>query len=107
MAGSLARSSVAGLNVGLGEGLPMADKVKLTDSLLKRAHKAAVRFAALNAKITAAFEQRYGCTYSDVDCDHLIDSLDYGQGGAPSVADCDRDMVGCGRALLSSGKTGE
>lgn len=83
----------------------MAGKVKLTDSLLKRAHHIAIQHSALNHKLTKAFEQRYGCTYSDVDCDSIIDSLDYGHGPPVTVEFCDSAMLACGRAhLVSSGK---
>jgi hypothetical protein len=48
-------------------------------------------------------EKRYGCTHADVDCDVLIDALDYGTSALnPTVADCDREMDLCGVAPLGS-----
>lgn len=81
--------------------------VKLTNALLLQAHRAAIRHGAMNAQLTKAFNARYGCTYSDVDCDTLIDSLDYGNGPLVTVADCDRDMANAGRpASPLSSETG-
>lgn len=76
-------------------------KVRLTDTLLKRAHQAAIRHNTFNARLTKAFEQRYGCTYSDVDCNSIIDSLDYGNGPLVTVQFCDSAMAACGRNVLA------
>jgi hypothetical protein len=81
---------------------PVMGKVRLTDALLKRAHQAAIRHSALNQKMTHAFEQRYGCTYSEVDCDWIIDGLDYGTGPTLTVAMCDVAMAECGRKVLTA-----
>jgi hypothetical protein len=69
---------------------------KLTASLLRRACEAAKTHAALVAKITEAFEERYGTTHSAVDCDWLIEALDYGGGDVSTVAECDEAMALCG-----------
>lgn len=77
-------------------------KVKLSDALLRRAHRAAVRHSALNQQLTKAFQERYGCTYSDVDCDNLIDALDYGAGSEPTVESCDAAMSESGCEVISA-----
>lgn len=46
----------------------------------------------MQAELTEAFEERYGCTYSDADADAIIDVLDYGGGERITLADCDREM---------------
>lgn len=76
--------------------------MKLTNALLKRAHLAAVRHSALNAMLTKAFNERYGCTYSDIDCDNLIDALDYGAGSLPTVDICDEAMAELGHPAVTS-----
>lgn len=80
---------------------------RLTDNLLKRAHAAAVRHNALNAKLTSAFNERYGCTYSDVDADWIIDSLDYGSGSEVTVEQCDQIMTDAGRPPVTSQVRGD
>ena len=74
--------------------------------LLTKACRAARAHARLNHKITDAFEARYGCTYSDVDADSLIESLDYGS-VTVTVAECDADMTLHGKppTALSARKT--
>lgn len=72
---------------------------KLTNSLLKRACKISNEYAEIQAKLSEAFEDRYGTTYSDVDCDQLIDILDGGTGVSSiklTVSDCDNYMNDCG-----------
>ncbi len=64
--------------------------------LLKRAAKAAKEQKLLNNQLTQAFEDRYGCTYSDVDADELIDCLDYGHGGSFKASEVDEIMSRCG-----------
>lgn len=76
---------------------------QLTNSLLSRAFKAAVKARELNAELTEAFNARYGCTYSDVSCDGLIDALDYGTARSyPTIDVCDMLMAACDRPALSS-----
>lgn len=75
---------------------------RLTNSLLRRTHLAAVRHNALTAQITEAFEERYGCTYSAVDEDCIIDSLDYGSGNTVTIEECDRLMAEAGHPALTS-----
>lgn len=69
---------------------------KLTQRLLDRAVRIAKAAAKVQGELTEAFEQRYGLTYSDVDCDALIDIFEYGGGARVTVADCDREMLLCG-----------
>ena len=57
---------------------------------------AAKEHARLSSQITEAFIERYGQTHSDVDCDHLIDALDYGLKDISSLAECDKAMALCG-----------
>lgn len=67
---------------------------RLTTALLRRAAKLAEQHKEMNHLIGALFEKRYGSTYSDVDCDPLIDTLDYGLGGLDlTLAECDRLMA--------------
>lgn len=68
----------------------------LTNALLRRAHKVAVKQSAISSELTAAFEERYGATYSDVDEDMIIDALDYGVGGPVTLAECDNLMTAAG-----------
>lgn len=74
---------------------------KLNAALLRRAVNAAAKAKAVQAELTAAFNDRYGWTYSDVDCDALIDVLDYGGNSHLTVADCDREMALCGAPRLA------
>ncbi|UQS95242.1 hypothetical protein Pam5_26 [Pseudanabaena phage Pam5] len=69
---------------------------KLNQRLLDRAVRIAKAATVVQGELTAAFEERYGLTYSEVDCDALIDVLDYGGGARLTVADCDREMLLCG-----------
>lgn len=72
---------------------------KLTQRLLNRAAAAAKRHNDMSQEITAAFLERYGQTHSDVDADFIIDVLDC-NGGAITVAECDREMANCGAPRL-------
>lgn len=69
----------------------------LTRAVLKRAHEAAVAHSRAQALLTDAMRDRYGCTHSDVDCDHLIDALDYGQGNCPVLCSKRTKVVSTGR----------
>lgn len=69
---------------------------KLNQRLLDRAVIAASAAHSVQRLLTEAFEERYGVTYSDVDCDPIIDCLDYGSGNALTIKDCDRLMAECG-----------
>lgn len=68
---------------------------KLTNSLLKKAARLSAEFQEIQSQLTDAFNERYGVTYSDVDADMIIDTLDYG-GGDLTVADCDSIMAATG-----------
>jgi hypothetical protein len=69
---------------------------KLTTDLLRRAHNAAIKNKLLAAKISEAMEARYGTTHSAVDCEDLIEAIDYGAGSAPTLAYADEAMAACG-----------
>lgn len=60
--------------------------------LLHRAALIAEKHAKVQGLLTEAFNHRYGCTYSDVDADELIDYLDYGAGGFYTARDVDAIM---------------
>ncbi|MGW6779411.1 hypothetical protein ACWF50_15415 [Brucella pseudogrignonensis] len=65
---------------------------KLTTAKLKAAYSAARRHHVLNLEIHRAFEERYGVTYSDVDEDWLIDSLEQGASSV-TLKQCDKLMT--------------
>jgi pyruvate/oxaloacetate carboxyltransferase len=44
--------------------------------LLKRGARVAEQYMAVQSELTKAFQERYGVTYAEVDCDTLIDILD-------------------------------
>lgn len=69
--------------------------VRLTNRLLRRAATLAYQHSAVQHELTRAFNERYGCTYSDVDADQIIDVLDY-HGGDLTVEQCDQIMAECG-----------
>lgn len=74
--------------------------MKLSSDLLRRAARAAADHARLSGQVTDAFRDRYGVTHSDVDCDELIDALDYGTGPTPTLARCDELMKEAGAPKL-------
>ncbi len=51
---------------------------RLTNRLLKKAGRIASEANAMQQVLTELFNKRYGCTYSDIDADSIIDVLDYG-----------------------------
>jgi hypothetical protein len=64
--------------------------------LLRRAITAARAASEVQSEVTEAFLERYGRTHSDIDCDELIDTLDYGVGpSALSVSEVDNLMADC------------
>jgi phenylpyruvate tautomerase PptA (4-oxalocrotonate tautomerase family) len=62
------------------------------EGLLRRAVRIAAEKSDVAAELTEAFTERYGKTYSDIDCDELIDVLDYGSGGKLTVKQVDKLM---------------
>lgn len=72
----------------------MADR--LTTAFLRQVARAAAKNAEMQGRLTDAMVGRYGCTHSDIDCDELIDRLDYGLGDAPTLAEADAAMLECG-----------
>lgn len=73
---------------------------KLTTKLLQRAADIAEKKASIQKELTKAFNERYGATYSDANCDYLIDTLDY-IGGTISLKECDVQMNACGYPALT------
>lgn len=73
----------------------------LTSRLLRRAARLAEQSSIVQGQLTDAFRQRYGVTYSDVDCDRLIDILDYHGADNLTVRECDEAMAACGVFPLS------
>lgn len=67
--------------------------------LLRRATRLARAHAEAQAELTAAFMDRYGTTYSDIDADKLIDALDYGNGATLNTAQVDAIMEKAGWPL--------
>lgn len=67
----------------------------LTNRLLRKAAKLAEESQIVHGELTNAFIERYGITYSDVDADSIIDTLDY-FGGSLTVAECDDIMAATG-----------
>ena len=54
-------------------------------SALRKANKAAVKHRMACNRVSELFEARYGKTYSDMDCDPLIDAVDLGMGEIPDT----------------------
>jgi len=71
-------------------------RAKLDAKLIRRAIRVSEQAHKVQYDLTDAFRARYGVTYSDVDCDFLIDLFDYGGGDVPSLAQCDAAMAACG-----------
>lgn len=69
--------------------------VKLTTALLPFAARIAYKNSKVQHLLTKAFSERYGETYSEVDCDELIDILDY-HGGHVDLSFADEAMTRCG-----------
>ncbi len=69
----------------------MDKPAQLTTALLRKAASISEQHSVIQGKLTEAFEDRYGVTYSDIDCDQLIDILDYG-GGHIDLKKCDEIM---------------
>lgn len=76
----------------------MSDQ-EFTALLQKTARLAAAHFKA-QAELTEAFRERYGCSYSDVDCDQLIECLDLNGGGRLNATKADEMMADCNAPKL-------
>ena len=74
---------------------------KLTQSLLSKASALAEKKMKIQHDLTNAFIERYGVTYSDVDCDSIIEVLDYA-GGDITLEECDQEMTRCGYPPLKN-----
>jgi hypothetical protein len=70
--------------------------MKLTTRFLTRATRLAAKSQEMQNNLTEAFRERYGVTYSDVDCDFLIEALDYNGGDLLTLEECDLHMKECG-----------
>ncbi|MBC8719261.1 hypothetical protein [Ochrobactrum sp. Marseille-Q0166] len=66
---------------------------KLTTARLHAACRLAQKHTKTNLEINRLFEQRYGTSYSEIDEDWIIDSLDYGTGKLLSLKECDKLMA--------------
>lgn len=73
---------------------------KLTTKKLNAAVRFARKHNEINREINRLFEKRYGVSYSDIDEDWLIDSLDYGTGAFVSLKQCDELMTKNGHPPL-------
>lgn len=71
-------------------------------ALIDRAAKLAYQHMQATQELGAAFEERYGANYSDVDCDSVIDVCNV-NGGTLTVADADMYMAECGHPKLDGG----
>lgn len=78
---------------------------KLTNRLLAKAGRLASEMQAIQQRLTAAFTDRYGVTYSDADADSIIDVLDY-SGGSLTVEECDQIMTDAGHPPVANGNEG-
>lgn len=81
--------------------------VKLTTKLLSEASRIAREAADMSGVLTEAFVERYGVEYSEINCDWLIDDLDYGLGnGHLTLKQADDEMTAAGHPPLRAGKGG-
>lgn len=78
----------------------MSGAPKLTTSLLTRASRLAAKAQEMQSVLTDAFHERYGVSYSDVDCDSLIDALDYQGQESLTLAEADKLMTEAGHPPL-------
>lgn len=60
--------------------------------IINRMAKIAFERVELSQQIDAICVERYGCTYSEIDCDGIIDVLDFG-GGSMSEKQFDAYMI--------------
>lgn len=68
----------------------MSNDAEFKDALSEASDHGTAYNVALS-KVNTMFEERYGCTYSDADVEHLIDSLDY-DCTVLTVEECDEYM---------------
>lgn len=68
----------------------------LTLKLLKKASHHAAKSQSIRGQLDEAFNARYGATYSDADCDILIDTLDYLGGFNLTLKEVDAEMTRVG-----------
>ena len=73
----------------------------LTTKLLRRAAAHSAKGMQIQLELTEAFTARYGITYSDAECEGLIDVLDFG-GGTVDLATADAMMLQSGYPTLTS-----
>ena len=78
----------------------------LTTRVLQQLAKIAEKYNQLSIKVGEMFQERYGVTYSDVDCDEIIDILDY-NGGSITLEEADRYMTAAGYPPIRRGKSEE
>lgn len=81
----------------------MTKNNSLTTHVLQQLANIAEKYNQLSIKVGEMFIERYGVTCSDVDCDEIIDTLDYG-GGDITLEDVDRYMTAAGYPPIRRGK---
>lgn len=70
--------------------------------LLRRAARLSRLCAESHRELDAAFRERYGVTYADIEADHIIESIDYGDGQGLSVRECDAIMAEHGHPRVAA-----
>lgn len=69
--------------------------------LLTRCSKAAAKHYYLMDQVNTECQKRYGCSYSDVDADQLIDQLDiHGSEEDVTAQYFDEQMQSCGKSRI-------
>ncbi len=64
---------------------------------MEKSYELAHKHVVLGQEIAKWFQERYGVEPGDVDCDPIIDCIDYATNTAPrSIYDIDREMALCG-----------
>lgn len=80
----------------------MSDRTAL--GLIVKISDAQDRITQMKNKFDAWFIQRYGVHYSEVDCDSLIDVLDYNSGNPPrNLLELDEWMAASGVKPIKQG----
>lgn len=81
----------------------MTKNNSLTTRVLQKLADITEKRSLLAIDVGDMFIERYGVTCSDVDCDEIIDTLDYG-GGDITLEDVDRYMTAAGYPPIRRGK---
>lgn len=75
---------------------------KYLKSLVRKTARASAIHCDLVIKLGGLLRERYGTHPSDVDCDCVIDALDYGQDPKCTLKYIDEAMTACGHPPLSN-----